>query len=769
MRTLLVAVMALVVGITLPATSVHADYNSGLAAYKRGDYETAKRELLPLAQRGNANAQNYMGLMYEHGRGVAKNLRTARGWYQRAAAEQNNAWAQNQLGLIYSRGIGVTQDYFEAVKWTRKSAEQGFSWGQNNLGIFYKDGKGLAQNDNEAVKWFRKAADQGNASAQNWLGVMYSQGRGVTKDKVEALSWYRKAAANGNSWAEHNLGLMYQHGDGVVQDDVEAVRWFRKSVSQGNRAGQNGLGVMYKTGRGVSKDDKEAAKWYKKAADQGDKIAQSNLGSLYESGEGVPKNTSQAISWYRKSANQGHPRAIYRLGLFYERGSGVRKDLTKAQEYFRKASNSGEPGAKAALDRVSALIRKQASAEARETQEAKEQQISLNKRAQAALRSLGHYDGAIDGALGPKSRTAIRDWQRSRGLATSGTLSNKQIDMLAADARAEDERLAELAKQREAEADRLAVLKRKADEEARRLAEMEAKRTAIEEARRAEEERKRQEMKAAAAQALEKKRRKLRHAVAVIVGNHDYQDMVPDVQFAGNDADRMFSYVTETLGYDPANVIDLRNTTLGQLNAVFGSERDHEGRLFDYVRPGKSDVIVFYSGHGVPGLDDKRGYLLPVDGDPNQAENTGYSLDLMMTNIAKVPAKSISVYLDACFSGETPNGMLINSFSGITIEARSVDPTAESVAPMVVVAAARGDQVASWDLDAKHGLFTKHLLDGLNGAADGEDYGDGDGRITLGELEAYLGDEMTYQARRRFSRKQEPDVKGDRTRILAGG
>ncbi len=59
------------------------------------------------------------------------------------------------------------------------------------------------------------------------------------------------------------------------------------------------------------------------------------------------------------------------------------------------------------------------------------------------------------------------------------------------------------------------------------------------------------------------------------------------------------------------------------MREVFGSETTHKGKLHDWVRAGKSSVVVFYSGHGVPGLNDRRGYLLPVDGDPNRGEVSG--------------------------------------------------------------------------------------------------------------------------------------------------
>lgn len=50
---------------------------------------------------------------------------------------------------------------------------------------------------------------------------------------------------------------------------------------------------------------------------------------------------------------------------------------------------------------------------------------------------------------------------------------------------------------------------------------------------------------------------------------------------------------------------------------------------------------------------------------------------------------------------------------------------------MVILTAVQDDQLASWDEDAKLGLFTKHLLEALYGAADGEKFGDGDGKVTL--------------------------------------
>jgi formylglycine-generating enzyme required for sulfatase activity len=249
----------------------------------------------------------------------------------------------------------------------------------------------------------------------------------------------------------------------------------------------------------------------------------------------------------------------------------------------------------------------------------------------------------------------------------------------------------------------------------------------------------------------------------VIIGNKAYPGRTPDAEYAHNDAAAMRDFVVDRLGYRPGNIIDLRDATKGQMEAVFGTKETHKGKLFNWMRPGKSDVVVFYSGHGVPGLQDKRGYLLPVDGDPNLAEITGFPVDRLYANLAKLPARSVTVFLDACFSGETPKGMLVQATSGLTVTPRAP----ETARALTVITAAQGDQFASWDEDAKHGLFTRHLLLALGGKADSSAYGNGDGKVSLDEAKKYLDEEMTYQARRRYGREQVASVQGGGGVVLA--
>ncbi|MBW6512347.1 MAG: caspase family protein [Desulfuromonadaceae bacterium] len=255
-------------------------------------------------------------------------------------------------------------------------------------------------------------------------------------------------------------------------------------------------------------------------------------------------------------------------------------------------------------------------------------------------------------------------------------------------------------------------------------------------------------------------------AVAVVIGNRDYQSRgkgVPNVDFAHNDANAIRSYVVDSLGYRAGNILDLRDASQAEMIAVFGSATNPRGKLYNWVRPGESEVFVYYSGHGAPGLNDGKGYLLPVDADPAAVELNGYPLEALYQNLARLPVENVTLILDACFSGDSGAGPLVKSASSISL--RVVEP--RQVLPAGTVLSAAGPaEVASWDATTGHGLFTRHFLEGVTGAADTQRFGNRDGQVTLGELKAYLTTEVGYQARRQFGREQHPVIRGTDDQVL---
>ncbi|MCY4452550.1 MAG: SUMF1/EgtB/PvdO family nonheme iron enzyme [Immundisolibacterales bacterium] len=251
--------------------------------------------------------------------------------------------------------------------------------------------------------------------------------------------------------------------------------------------------------------------------------------------------------------------------------------------------------------------------------------------------------------------------------------------------------------------------------------------------------------------------------MAVIIGNANYEHRdVPDVTFAHRDAGALRRYVVDVLGFDPVNVIDLRDATRRELFDALGTKSDPRSLLWSYLDPdGGSDVVVFYSGHGVPGLNDGRGYLLPVDADPRAAEDDGYPIDLLYRNVGGLAeAGSVRVYIDACFSGGSHGGGLIRNASPVFVEATLPEGVGHKVTSLT---AASGTQIASWDENARHGLFTHHLLDALHGRGDA----DGDAKVTAAEAKRYLDRHMTRAARRQHRRVQQASLIGVQDAVLA--
>jgi TPR repeat protein len=138
-----------------PAAALAGPLEDGKNAFARQDYAAALALFRPLAARGDAEAEDTVGVMYKNGWGVKKDEAAAMTWW-RKAAEGGNAKAQYSLGLAYKTGNPpVTKDYAAAAR------------------------------------WFLKAAGQGSWQADLQLGGMYANGLGVKPDYIEAYMWYR--------------------------------------------------------------------------------------------------------------------------------------------------------------------------------------------------------------------------------------------------------------------------------------------------------------------------------------------------------------------------------------------------------------------------------------------------------------------------------------------------------------------------------------------------------------------------------------------------
>ena len=231
------------------------------------------------------------------------------------------------------------------------------------------------------------------------------------------------------------------------------------------------------------------------------------------------------------------------------------------------------------------------------------------------------------------------------------------------------------------------------------------------------------------------------HGLAVIIGNRSYSD-VPPVDFAHRDAAAFRHYVVDVLGFAPKNVIHIEDATRRRMLNVFGSPHatmsDLQARLYKLAPEGGSDVVVYYSGHGLPGREGGAA-LLPADVPPHEALSESYPLDLLYEKLGALQgAKTVRVFLEACFSGGSDGGRLVDA-APVYQEPAYPESVTDN---MVILTAVTGTQLATWDASVGHGLFTHHLLDALYGKADA----DGDGDVTAREAQAYLDRHMRADA-----------------------
>ena len=104
--------------------SVSDSFHTALNAFNEKEFDIAYQLFFELADKGVAEAQINLGMMFENGQGVSQDIKEAVRWY-RLAAGQGLTKAQYNLGLMYAQGKGVDKDPIQAIKWYRLAADQG--------------------------------------------------------------------------------------------------------------------------------------------------------------------------------------------------------------------------------------------------------------------------------------------------------------------------------------------------------------------------------------------------------------------------------------------------------------------------------------------------------------------------------------------------------------------------------------------------------------------------------------------------------------------
>ena len=701
--------------------------------YADDDFATT----LAKAQQGDADAQFNLGKMYYDGKGVVQDYAQARSWLLKAA-EQGHARAQNGIGILYDYGYGVTKDYAQAVAWYRKAAEQGFARGQFNLGYMYESGRGVKQDYAQAVAWYRKAAEQGYADAQCHLGFMYDKGNGVTQDYAQAVAWYRKAAEQNEPYAQNNLGIFYEYGYGVKQDYSTAMMWYKRAAANGNPDAQKWY-------------DKLAAKGYKAAlppeppllalvensltftdATRNNQIEANeqshirfrvrNMGKgpaincearvrLSGNTSGItvnnitlpdiaPGKEHEVTIPVNTNINTQNGKVTFAIEVHENRGFGVAPfNLTVATKVFESPfmqvtdhTITSASGMAKKMDFITLTFVLQ------NTQYGDAQDVKVN---------IKHPDNVVIMEGEPQQSFAtIRSGEAKTIKVTFVANNNYTANTIPINIDIKEKY------GKYAENKQIAIALNQSTSSNITIAGIEDNNTPQGTIQKVT-------LGSDVDRNIPRTNIQAPNTFVVILANENYQRVAP-VPYALNDGNIFSQYCETTLGIPSKNIIKYLNASLNDMHMAIARIKN-----ICEAYEGEASVIFYYAGHGIPDAENENAsYLLPADGDGRYVA-TAYKLDELYQTLGALPAKSITVLLDACFSGANRDGQMLASARGVAIKSRPGAPKGN----MVVLSAAQGDQTALPNEQEKHGMFTYFLLKKLQETS---------GNITLGELSDYI-------------------------------
>ena len=239
-------------------------------------------------------------------------------------------------------------------------------------------------------------------------------------------------------------------------------------------------------------------------------------------------------------------------------------------------------------------------------------------------------------------------------------------------------------------------------------------------------------------------------ALALIIGVADYENTNAKAIYADKDAQTFYDYALLKLGVPAANIKELVNDNADEVE-ILTAVKTWLGRT---AKSGQSDIYIYFAGHGLASDDGEKMYLLPYDGAPELLDDTAILRNRLFNDIASANPRSVTVFLDTCYSGTTRGPDMLIASRPIVIKAK------EQAIPdnFTVFTAAAGDQTANPLQEAEHGMFSYFLMKGMEGDADANK----DNQITAGELHAYVEENVIQQS----SGSQTPDLQGDADRVI---
>lgn len=197
--SILTVLFASALGVLAPGIMYAEPFTAGLTALTREHATTSFRAWLKLAEKGNAEAQNNIGFLYERGLGVSQDYGKAEEWYMMAAAQNLNT-AKHNLAMLTYKGHINNRDTRKSVEWLRQAEQENYPPSVYMLGVLYMRGEGIFKNQDLALELFLKSAKLGEVRGQYMAGYIYQAGITDPNDESDSelgYFWCAVALMNG--------------------------------------------------------------------------------------------------------------------------------------------------------------------------------------------------------------------------------------------------------------------------------------------------------------------------------------------------------------------------------------------------------------------------------------------------------------------------------------------------------------------------------------------------------------------------------------------